>query len=131
MAKTEGLKKWLAVPAAAFVVLVLSALASNALLLLANVPERSGYYAVFLANGQAYFGNIAKEDDRQLVLKNIYYIQKNPDAGQSAGDVTLLKLGNEIHGPEDMMEINKDHILFIEQLKPDGKVAKAIQEYRK
>lgn len=131
MLKAESMKKWLVVSVGAFVVLVLSALTANALLLLASAPARSGYYGVFLANGQAYFGNIAKEDDHQLVLKNIFYIQKNADSGQAGGDVTLLKLGNELHGPEDMMEINKAQIMFIEQLKPDGKVAKAIQDYKK
>ncbi len=48
----------------------------------------------------------------------------------SQGDVSLLKLGNELHGPEDWMEINPAHILFIEELKPDGKVAKAIDAYK-
>ena len=131
MAKFDAFKKPLAWGVGLFVVLVLSALTANALLLLASAPARSGYYAIFLSNGQAYFGSITKEDDRQLVLKNIFYIQKNAEAGQSAGDVTLLKLGNELHGPEDMMEINKAQILFIEQLKPDGKVAKAIKDYKK
>lgn len=131
MPKLDAIKKPLALGAGLFVVLVSAALTANALLLLATAPARSGYYGVFLSNGQAYFGNIAKEDEHQLVLKNIFYVQKNADSGQSAGDVTLLKLGNELHGPEDMMEINKAQIMFIEQLKPDGKVAKAIQDYKK
>jgi len=131
MPKLDVIKKPLALGAGLFVVLVLAALTANALLLLASAPARSGYYAIFLSNGQVYFGNITKENDRELVLKHIFYIQKNAEAGQSANDVTLLKLGNELHGPEDMMEINKSQILFIEQLKPDGKVAKAIQDYKK
>jgi hypothetical protein len=133
MSKTDGAKRWLALSGGAFLVLVLASLAASALLMLVapKPPVRSGHYAVFLTNGQAYFGNITAEDQDRLVLKNIFYIQKNPSESQSAGDVTLLKLGNELHGPEDMMEINKDHILFIELLKPDGKVAKAIQEYKK
>jgi len=43
----------------------------------------------------------------------------------------LIKLGNEIHGPADSMIITKDHILFIEQLKDDSKVVRAIKEYQK
>jgi len=42
----------------------------------------------------------------------------------------LLKLGNEVHGPEDQMEINREHVVFIEKLKTDGKVAKAIAAYK-
>ncbi len=131
MPKLDSIKKPLALGLGLFVVLVAASLAADALWRLASIPSRSGYYGIFLSNGQAYFGNISKEDDRRLVLKNIFYIQKNADSGQTGGDVTLLKLGNELHGPEDMMEINKTQIMFIEQLKPDGKVAKAIQDYKK
>ena len=93
--------------------------------------SRSGYYAVFLSNGQAYFGTISNENERSLELHNVYYIQKNPDAAQAApNDLTLLKLGNEVHGPEDMMEIYKGQIIFIEKLKSDSKVVKAIQNYK-
>jgi hypothetical protein len=91
---------------------------------------RDGLYAVFLTNNQVYFGTLAKESDAVLTLKGIYYIQsKGADASNPASDVSLLKLGNELHGPEDWMEINRDQILFVEKLKEDGKVAKAIRSY--
>ncbi|MCC7357037.1 hypothetical protein IT408_00835 [Candidatus Uhrbacteria bacterium] len=90
---------------------------------------RPGIFAVFLSNNQVYFGKIDKESESKMWLKNIYYIQQ-PKAGEKADDISLLKLGNEIHGPEDMMEINRNQILFIEKLKEDGKVAKAIQSYQ-
>lgn len=97
-------------------------------------PQRSGLHAVFLSNGQVYFGNIGKEDNRTLVLNNIFYIQ--PKGGTitegltAQSDISLLKLGNELHGPEDWMEINREHILLIEKLKDDGKVGKAIRAYK-
>ena len=131
MFKLEGWKKTTALGIGLFVVLVLATLAASALLVWAGTPSRSGVYAVFLTNGQAYFGNITKEDDHRLILKNIFYIQKNPDATQVQNDVTLFKLGNELHGPEDMMEINKSQVMFLERLKSDGKVMKAIQNYKK
>jgi hypothetical protein len=90
---------------------------------------RAGIYAVFLSNNQVYFGKIDKESEAKMWLKNIYYIQQ-PKPGEKADDISLLKLGNELHGPEDMMEINRSQILFIEKLKEDGKVAKAIQSYQ-
>ena len=46
-------------------------------------------------------------------------------------DVQLIKLGNELHGPEDQMQITKDQVLFWENLKADGKVSKAIDSYVK
>ncbi len=131
MFKLEGWKKTVVLGIWLFAILVLATLAANALLAWAKVPSRNGVYAVFLANGQAYFGNISQENDQRLVLKNIYYIQKSADNSQAQNDVTLFKLGNELHGPEDMMEINKSQVTFIEKLKTDSKVVKAIENYKK
>lgn len=99
------------------------------------------WQAVFLSNGQVYFGNLSNENSDTVVLKNIYYLQvtKKLQPADTTADTTattgaqdelsLVKLGNELHGPEDEMKINRAHILFTEDLKPDGKVAKAIQSY--
>lgn len=116
-----------------FVALIAASLASMAIWSRMQTPARSGTYAVFLSGGQVYFGTIAKEDGKRLLLQGIYYIQLK--GGQTSvladqSDVSLLKLGNELHGPEDWMEINRDAIIFIERLKPDGKVAKAIEAYK-
>jgi hypothetical protein len=99
------------------------------------------YQAVFLTNGQVYFGKIEKIDSEWLTVKEIYYLQvlqpplqgqAQPDqAGQQAQpQISLVKLGNELHGPEDMMNIAKSQVLFWEDLKNDGQVAKAISDYK-
>jgi len=41
----------------------------------------------------------------------------------------LIKLGKELHGPKDQMVLNRDHILFIEELSSDSKVVKSIEKY--
>lgn len=51
-------------------------------------------------------------------------------APQLKNELTLIKLGAEIHGPTDSIRINRDHILFVETLKDDSKVVKAITDYR-
>ena len=96
---------------------------------------RSGVYAVFLSNGQVYFGSILWEDVWTLTLTDIYYLklakpvftQEDLDA---ASDASLVKLGNELHGPEDRMEISREHLLFVEKLRSGSTVEKAIQAYR-
>jgi len=130
---STDLKRGLLFSAMIFVVLLTASLASLAIWARVQTPSRSGIYAVFLNGGQVYFGTIAKEDDQRLLLQGIYYIQLK--GGQTSvladqSDVSLLKLGNELHGPEDWMEINRDAIIFIERLKSDGKVAKAIEAYK-
>ena len=93
------------------------------------------WQAVFLSNGQVYFGQVSNEKTDIVVVKNIYYLQVTRTLQPPEGDVqqqselSLVKLGNELHGPEDEMRINRDHILFIEDLKPDGKVVRAIERY--
>jgi hypothetical protein len=96
------------------------------------------YQAVFLnsADGQVYFGKLRELNKSFYLLTDIYYVRVEtvqPDDGSSATkqNISLAKLGNEIHGPEDVMYINKDNVMFFENLKEDGQVVKAIREYQK
>ena len=93
------------------------------------------WQAVFLSNGQVYFGQIKSENTETIVVEDIYYLQVTKSLQPAEGDtqkeneLSLVKLGNELHGPEDEMRINRAHVLFIENLKEDGKVVRAIQRY--
>lgn len=94
--------------------------------------------AVFLNGGQVYFGNIRTLNNQYLRLSNIYYLRVNqqvqPDgsaAANSGQDISLVKLGCELHGPQDQMVINQSQVIFWENLKADGQVAKAVADYIK
>lgn len=130
-----GWKKSLIIFVALFTLLLGVNVASNYLKPSIKSVVREGVYAVFLTNGQVYFGEISSEDEKALTLKGIYYLQSKGSATEdnlvTQPDVSLLKLGSELHGPEDWMEINKQNVLFIEKLKPDSKVGKAIENYKK
>jgi hypothetical protein len=94
------------------------------------------YQAVFLTNGQVYFGKLANVEDKYVRLSDIYYLQvqqsvQPADKNNTQPQVSLAKLGSELHGPEDAMQINRDQVLFWENLKDDGKVVKAIQDNKK
>lgn len=101
--------------------------------------DSSKYQAVFLSNGQVYFGKLQNSTGEYLKLTNVFYLQtktntttQNPQTTASAGnDVELVKLGSEIHGPEDQMVINHSQVLFYENLKPDGRVSQSISGYVK
>lgn len=102
----------------------------------------SGYQAVFLSNGQVYFGKISNQSGDYITLKDIYYLQVvqqpplqgTPQAGQAPvqpqQSISLVKLGEELHGPVDEMHINRTQVLFYEDLKTAGQVVKAIQDYK-
>lgn len=94
------------------------------------------YQAVFLNNGQVYFGKISTLTDKYVDLRGIYYLTQSTttSGGQqtATGDYTLVKLGcQQIHYPTDQMLINRDQVTFWENLSKDGKVAKSIEEFKK
>lgn len=97
--------------------------------------DSSKFQAVFLNNGQVYFGNIKELNKSYLNMDNIYYLrvsqQVQPGKQDAANDVSLVKLGCELHGPEDSMVLNRDQVTFWENLKDDGQVVKAVSEYVK
>jgi sRNA-binding regulator protein Hfq len=94
------------------------------------------YQAVFLTNGQVYFGKVKSVDNSYVKVTDIYYLQvqqqvqpKDATATQTP-QVSLAKLGGELHGPEDVMYVSRAQVLFWENLKDDGKVTKAIKDYK-
>jgi hypothetical protein len=100
--------------------------------------DKSKLQAVFLNGGQVYFGNIKTLNDKYLSMDNIYYLRVNQTVqpnqannNAASNDVSLVKLGCELHGPQDSMVINQDQVIFWENLKSDGQVAKAVAEYVK
>lgn len=89
--------------------------------------------AIFLTNGQVYFGNLVSQDNNYMTITGVYYLQQNQQALQNGTtadkQVQLIKLGQELHGPEDIMYIAKTQVLFYENMKNDSKVSQAIQDY--
>ena len=98
-----------------------------------DLAKDDKYQAVFLTNGQVYFGKLSGANNHYLVLRQVYYLQTNDQQVQpnqepaQDNNVSLVKLGNELHGPEDEMFIEKDKVIFWENLKDDGKVVQAIK----
>lgn len=96
------------------------------------------YQAVFLnsQDGQVYFGKLAIYNDDLYVLSDIYYVRvENPiqpegQNQQQQANISLAKLGNELHAPEDVMYISREKVLYWENLKDDGQVVKAITKYK-
>ena len=99
--------------------------------------DSAKYQAVFLSSGQVYFGKLTTVDSQYLKLSGVFYIQSQQDAASDEDQITtqestgmqLIKLGEEVHGPEDTMVINRDQMLFFENLKSDGKVTQLIRQH--
>jgi hypothetical protein len=109
-----------------------------------NPPESQSinnneYQAVFLNSGQVYFGKIGLMNRYYIKLSDIYYIssaqssaslQSSVNAtGLTSSDLQLIKLGCEVHAPEDVMVINQSEVSFWENIKNTGQVAQAIDKF--
>lgn len=97
--------------------------------------KRNKYQALFLTNGQVYFGKLSQVDSSYVKITDIYYLQVQqqvqPEKKQEEQpQVSLAKLGSELHGPEDAMYVAREQVLFWENLKDDGKVARAIKDFK-
>lgn len=146
IAKEDASKKKIIVPI--LVVIAIVILVISGLLLWSKGGkgaagiDSSKYQAVFFTNGQVYFGKLTGLSDDQMKLTDVFYLQtqasensekdsKNPqDSSTDQSSVQLIKLGNEVHGPEDSMIISRDQILFYENLKDDGKVVQTIKQHK-
>lgn len=101
-----------------------------------KVPATDRYQAVFLDNGQVFFGKLKNVDGEYLVLEEAYYTKK-ADVPEDATDeqkaaieanVSLAKVGSEVYGPETTMSIRSEQVLFWQNLTKDSKVAQAIEK---
>jgi hypothetical protein len=96
------------------------------------------FQAVFLTNGQVYFGKLANLNNKYVTITDVYYLQVQSNSslqGASSNtspnsQVSLVKLGNELHGPEDKMFIANGQMLFWENMKGSSKVVQAIDKYQ-
>lgn len=94
-------------------------------------PDESKWQAVFLSNSQVYFGHLENYDHGYVRLMKVYYLRAAGDLQQGGGsanqNLNLVKLGGELHGPEDAMFIPKDKIQFWENLKSSSQVVQSIE----
>jgi len=113
----------------------------------AEPAKASDWQAVFLTNGQVYFGKLKNANNTYPTLEDIYYLQvqntpiQPAKAGGEGGEVQaaetsqqqliLVKFGTELHRPMDKMYLNKDHIMFFEDLSAASNVVAAIENYKK
>jgi hypothetical protein len=85
------------------------------------------YAAVLLDNNQVYFGKLANAGTPYPELTDVYYIQSQVNQDSKAVNSILIRRGNEVHGP-DRMFLNAHHIILIEPVGPNSKVAQLIAE---
>lgn len=131
-AKGKKVLKWLAIFAGFLVLLKVFFFAAVFLKERINFStiDSNKFQAVFLTNNQSYFGHILEINNNGVTLDKVYYfkISQNP---KSAQQFNLVKLSNEIYGPEDLMHIPENQIIFWQNLRDDSQVARIIKQLEK
>lgn len=99
--------------------------------------DKNKLQAVFLNNGQIYFGKISTLNEKFARMTQIYYLRQNPvvqpegKQQQNQSTLELVKLGCEVHGPDDEMIISREQISYWENLKNDSLMAQKVNEFAK
>jgi hypothetical protein len=94
--------------------------------------DRGKYQAVFLnGNNQVFFGKLKNTKGEYLQLDKAYYVQPQTTGADgktksTGNDVTLVKVGDGVYGPEDSMMIRSSQVSFWQNLRSDSKVSKTI-----
>jgi len=90
-------------------------------------PSSSGFHAVLLNNGQAFFGKLQGFGTPYPVLRDVFYIQTGQNKDTKEATYVLIKRGKEAHAP-DWMLLNAADIVFVEPVAKDSKVAQLIAQ---
>jgi len=146
IAETSTDPRWVRVITVALLFSLTALAVCVAILFYTGNPSQAKYLnnkkfqAVFLNNGQVYFGSIKTITSKFFNLQNIYYLNSQSAQPTSSGsksssssqqnDFSLVKLGCELHGPYDQMVINADQVTFWENLQDSGQVVKAITQWQ-
>jgi hypothetical protein len=88
------------------------------------------YQAVYLDNGQVFFGRLQDTGSAYFTLRDVFYIAQQVAPDKKEVKSLLLKRGGEAHAP-DFMRINARHVVLIEPVAPDSRVAQLIMEAHK
>lgn len=92
--------------------------------------ETGQYQAVYLANGQMYFGKLQNTEGTYLYMKSPYMPDSTTSADQTtAADASsaIVRVKNQLWGPEDSIAIRADQVAFWQNLRDDSKVSQAIK----
>ena len=86
------------------------------------------YQTVFLDNGQVFIGKLEQGGSAYPLLRDVFYVQRQVKNDKNKEVTSLLiKRGDEWHRP-DYMRINARHIIMIEPVAPESRMALLIKE---
>ena len=89
------------------------------------------YQAVFLENGQTWFGHYRDRIGPYAAMETVYYVLTKASQDTDVPPTSqLIRRGNELHAPDPQVLIPKTAVLFIEDLRDDSPIAKYMDQQR-
>jgi hypothetical protein len=93
---------------------------------------RGDYQAIFLSNGQTYFGRYYDRIGAYVKIEDVYYLQQTAGAtADSAPDTKLVRRGRELHSPAARMLVPRSAVLFVEDLKDTSPITQFMKQDRR
>lgn len=96
-----------------------------------KTPKHGKYQAVFLTNGQVYFGKLSGIGGKSVTLKDVYLVQSQNgnNASPSPSSLVLARIDqNTLIHPYQEMTIDAKQVLFWEDMQDDAEVVKKIND---
>ncbi len=95
------------------------------------------YQAVTLTNGQTFFGQIQQYGPSTYVLKDVYYLQTTTEStteptdtaeidAEAGSGLELVKLVDDVHEPLNYIILNKDQVIYWQNLNTASPIIEAI-----
>jgi hypothetical protein len=107
-----------------------------------QTPEVMGvnsdkYSAVFLVNGQVYFGKIISNNEYEMQLKDVFFLRVDEQTATEGEEtqvneplLSLVERSKSLHKPIDPMTLNKSQVILVEPLADDSEVITAINNIK-
>src|SRR5438105_2734627 len=88
-------------------------------------PNR--WQAVFLSNGEVYYGHLVEAGDDFYELREAYFVVQAPAAQKGSPPTQQVRpITQQFQNPEQFMLVSKRFVVKVENLSPDSQVTKAI-----
>lgn len=86
--------------------------------------DKESFQAIRLTDGSVFYGSITNIGQDFIVLSDVYY--ESADSAHDGSQVSLTQHGTEPYGPSNTIHINRNQVVFWENLKRDGAVTETI-----
>ncbi len=94
---------------------------------IAQAVTSNNYYAVYLDNNQTLYGHLRSVGLETIKMTDVYYLQSVQVGDQAT--TNLVKRGSsEISQPENFIYIDRDHVVYWEQVGVNSQVMQVIKQ---